>query len=314
MKRSVLRTALILLACAGMVATAAPALAGTHGEKHGTQGEEHSHRLLQQQVTVTGTGSSVTLSTDHVFAGSIQFAVSSTNPAVNGPGGSQVSLFRLKPGKTLQNLFAALQEEFSNTPSVAAKGTRDIVATAIVRGLADVAPGYPETVTETLTPGQYYAMDLANPPTNAPPTLTLLTVAPGGRHIAQTSDLASQVYVKTVDEHFIAPKVWPHEGTYTFTNRADTIHFMQLQPVAPGTTDAQIQQVLTTPAPPGASGPPPGFLAGPTGGNDVVSPGYSLQLSYDLPQGTYVLLCFVADDQTGMPHALMGMHKVIVLK
>ena len=312
MKRSLLRTALVVLAGAGMVATAAPALAGTHGEKHGE--EEHSHRLLEQQVTVTGTGSSVTLSTDHVFAGSIQFAVSSTNPVGPGGGGSDISLFRLKPGKTLPELFSALQKEFSNTPSVAAQGTRDIVATAIVRGLAEVVPGYPETVTETLAPGQYYSMDLANPPTNAPPKLTSLTVVPGGRHIAQTSDLASQVHVKTVDEHFIAPKVWPHKGTYTFTNRADTIHFMQLQPVAPGTTDAQIQQVLTTPPPPGASGPPPGFLAGPTGGNDVVSPGYSLQLSYDLPRGTYVLLCWVADDQTGMPHALMGMHKVVVLK
>lgn len=36
-------------------------------------------------------------------------------------------------------------------------------------------------------------------------------------------------------------------------------------------------------------------------------------MAYNLPAGTYVLLCFVADDVTGMPHALMGMHKVIQL-
>ena len=36
-------------------------------------------------------------------------------------------------------------------------------------------------------------------------------------------------------------------------------------------------------------------------------------MSYNLPKGTYVLLCFVADDLTGMPHAIMGMHKVVVL-
>jgi hypothetical protein len=306
-KRSVLRTALVLLAGSAVVAMATPAFAGTHGE-------EHRHPLVHQQVRVTGTGSSVKLSTRQVFAGSIRFTVATTNPAGPGGGGSQISLFRLKPGKTLPDLFAALKEEFSNTPSVAAKGTRDIVATAIVRGLADVVPGHPETVTETLTAGTYYSMDLANPPTSAPPRLTRLSVVTGGRHIAQHSDLASQVSVSTVDEHFIAPKVWPHKGTYTFANRAHTIHFMQLQPVAPGTTDAQIQRIFTTPPPPGASGPPPGFLAGPTGGNDVVSPGYSLQLTYDLPRGTYVLLCFVADDRTGMPHALMGMHEVIVLK
>ena len=36
-------------------------------------------------------------------------------------------------------------------------------------------------------------------------------------------------------------------------------------------------------------------------------------MTYNLPPGTYVLLCFIADDENGMPHAFMGMHKVIVL-
>jgi len=63
----------------------------------------------------------------------------------------------------------------------------------------------------------------------------------------------------------------------------------------------------------GAMGPPPFATGGPSGGSDVESPGVSLQLTYNLPAGTYVLLCFVADDQTGMPHAMMGMHKVVVL-
>ena len=27
----------------------------------------------------------------------------------------------------------------------------------------------------------------------------------------------------------------------------------------------------------------------------------------------YVLLCFVADDVTGVPHAIMGMHKALYL-
>jgi hypothetical protein len=33
-----------------------------------------------------------------------------------------------------------------------------------------------------------------------------------------------------------------------------------------------------------------------------------------LPAGTYVMLCFIADDEAGMPHAVMGMHKVVHLK
>jgi len=305
MHRTAVRTALVLLSSTALIAVASPALAGGHSSE---QADHHSPQ--QQVVTVTGNGSSVKLSTDHAYAGSIRFVVRSTNKVTDQGGGSDVTLFRLKHGKTLQQFNAALQEEFSQTPAVAAKGTRDLVATVIARGLADVVPRYPETVTETLAAGQYYAMDLSNPP-SGPPALTRFTVLPS-RHPGE-SDIRSQVSVTTVDEHFIAPRVWPHQGTYTFTNRADTLHFMQLQPVKAGTTDAEIQKAFDTP-PSQQTGPPPFFVQGPTGGNDVVSPGYSLQVTYKLPPGTYVLLCFVADDQTGMPHAAMGMHKVVVLK
>ena len=114
-------------------------------------------------------------------------------------------------------------------------------------------------------------------------------------------------------DRFSAPRVLPHRGTLTFVNRADTIHFMDLTPVQDGTTDAQVQTALNVP-PAQQTGPPAFFKQGPSGGADVLSPGGRLQLTYDLPAGTYVLLCFVADDQTGMPHAAMGMHKVVVLK
>jgi len=84
---------------------------------------------------------------------------------------------------------------------------------------------------------------------------------------------------------------------------------MAIQPVEAGTTDRQIQAFFDS----GSQTPPPLFRAGPSGGNDVVSPGGTIRVDYNLPAGTYVLLCFVADDVTGMPHALMGMHKVIQL-
>jgi hypothetical protein len=111
-------------------------------------------------------------------------------------------------------------------------------------------------------------------------------------------------------DRFIAPRVWPHRGTYLFHNIADTIHFMQIMPVKAGTTDAQIQAFLNS----GSQSAPPFARSGPSGGNDVVSPGKTIAVSYNLPRGTYVLLCFVADDVTGIPHAIMGMHLVIRLK
>ncbi len=84
---------------------------------------------------------------------------------------------------------------------------------------------------------------------------------------------------------------------------------MNLTPVKDGTTDRQVQAYFDS-----HSQKPPKFLkAGPSIGNDVTSPGQSLQLTYNLPKGTYVALCFIADDMTGAPHATMGMHKVVVL-
>ena len=52
-------------------------------------------------------------------------------------------------------------------------------------------------------------------------------------------------------------------------------------------------------------------MQSPTMGTDVLTPGKALKLSYALRAGTYVLMCFVADDREGMPHAFMGMHKVV---
>ncbi|MGB6223919.1 MAG: hypothetical protein WBF76_00885 [Pseudonocardiaceae bacterium] len=59
---------------------------------------------------------------------------------------------------------------------------------------------------------------------------------------------------------------------------------------------------------------PPFAQPGPQIEIGVLSPGKHADITYNLPAGTYVLLCFVADDQSGIPHALMGMHKVVTLK
>jgi hypothetical protein len=308
MKRSIRLSLLVLAASGAMVAAAAgPAVASEEGPSGAPNGE------IQQTVHLVGNGHAVRSSAAWVYSGSIHFAVSTTDPQTQNGGGSAVSLFRLKAGKDLDDVTRSLHEEFSQNPSTAAKGTRDILATAIVRGLADVVPGHPETVTEFLSPGTYWLMDLANLPPSGPPQFTRLAVKPAIRHIEQDSDLRSQVTVSTVDEHFQPSTTnWPHAGTYTFTNNADVIHFMQLQPVKPGTTDRDVQRFFDSILS-GKNNVPPPFIPGPTGGNDVVSPGFSLQLTYNLPAGRYVLLCFVADEQTGIPHAFMGMHKVIVL-
>jgi hypothetical protein len=282
------------VATVGVVAAMSPPVANA----------EHRHEI-QQMVRVVGTGHSVHLSRSRVYAGSIRFKVSTTN----AHGGSAITLFRVRRGHRLAQVFAALRKEFD--PATGAKGTRDLRRAAVFRGLADV-DGTSETVTEHLRAGTYYAMDLSGSlPASGRPALTRLRVRHAKPRIEQDSDLASRVRVRVAHDRFHAPRRWPHRGTYRFTNRDDTLHFMEIIPVKRGTSDAEVQAALTSP---NQSGPPPFFRDGPSGGNDVVSPGRTLQVTYNLPRGTYVLACFVIDEETGMPHALMGMHKVVILK
>lgn len=269
-------------------------------------GAETSHPEIQQTVHVTGNGSSAHVDHSTVYSGSIRFAVSSTNPTTPDGGGSDITLFQPKAGKTVSRVLHDLFDEFGSDP---ADGTRELTADATFHGLADVVVGHSAVVTENLTPGKYYLIDIANPP-SGPPPVTTLTVKPAKANIEQDSDVVSQTTVlATSADRFVAPRYWPRQGTLTFRNTSDTLHFMALSPVKDGTTDRQVQAYFDS-----RSQNPPSFLkAGPSIGVDVTSPGQRLQFTYSLPRGTYVALCFVADDVTGMPHAVMGMHKVVVL-
>jgi hypothetical protein len=110
-------------------------------------------------------------------------------------------------------------------------------------------------------------------------------------------------------DSFLAPTVWPRRGTWSLRNADDTVHFMLVQPVKAGTTDDQVQAGLVDGSYPTLLDP-----ERPAVGAEVLSTGRRLAVDYDLPPGSYVLVCFVADESDGMPHAAMGMHLVITLQ
>ena len=149
----VLPTAAVTVSAQGM-ASAAPA--------------RHHHR---HYVSVVGNGSHVSVNHAVLHAGRVTFSVRSTNSA----SGSNISLFRPRPGHTLNQVFVDLQEEFSQTPATAAKGTRDLKRDVWVYGLADVSPARGALVTRNLRAGNYYLMDLGNTP-SGPPDVTRLMV------------------------------------------------------------------------------------------------------------------------------------------
>lgn len=288
-----------------LAGSAGPASAGV------TSGSE-KHRA--QAVRVTGDASGVLhFSTTRLREGTISFRISTSNS-----NGNAVTLFQLHRGVTLAEFAADVQEEFSQDPATAAKGTRDLVRDASFFGLADVQPGTPATATVNLEEGTYYAFDVNTGPPTASSVVRLRVLddrdedrrraeRDGGFDFGRADHLARVSLTST--DRFVVRGHLPARGSVLVRNVADTIHFMALQPVKAGTTDQQIQAYFDS----GSQDPPPFALPGPGVAMDVLSPGQQLILSYSLPKGTYVLLCFVADDVTGMPHALMGMHKVVTL-
>jgi hypothetical protein len=300
-RKLVAKVAALTLAAAGTLAIAGPAAAQGHQAEHATHGTT---------VFVSGDGTHVTLSRSSVNEGRITFKVKSSNPT---PGaGSQITLFRLVGNATLDTFKADLGDEFTSDPMTGARGTRELNRDIRAFGLADVVVGHPAMVTERLTAGRYYLMDLGTQPGPTGPAITTFTVRHSGRGLSdrQWDSRHGPVVKLTSADRFISPRTLPARGTVTVRNVADTIHFMSIGPVKKGTTDKQIQEYFDS----GSQNPPPFGVDGPSVGMDVLSPGRQLQLTYNLPPGTYVLLCYIADDVTGMPHALMGMHKVVTLK
>ena len=253
-------------------------------------------------VTVSGDGTHVAVSSTAVHTGYVTFHVRATT-AVD----SDIVLFRPKAHATLADVVRGFREEFSTNPEVAAKGTRDLTRDAVFYGLAQVSRTTPATVTRRLTRGSYYLVDLGRYPA-VPLHPTALTVRRCGCAHHRPPAFSATVSLTSADR-FVTPGTLPARGTIRVSNLTDTVHFMGLMRVKKGTTDAQVQQYFGS----GAQGPPPFAEKGPGVGMGPQSPGRQARLTYDAPAGTYVMLCFVSDDETGMPHAAMGMHKVVTL-
>ncbi|MBA3780538.1 MAG: hypothetical protein H0X12_01620 [Nocardioides sp.] len=103
----------------------------------------------------------------------------------------------------------------------------------------------------------------------------------------------------------------PAKGTFLFKNADRTTpHFVILQQVAEGTTTDQVLEALRSDQ---QGPPPPWFLPGSLE-TASLSSGRKMTVNYDLPPGQYVIMCFFPDPRMhGMPHALMGMLKMIHL-
>jgi hypothetical protein len=132
----------------------------------------------------------------------------------------------------------------------------------------------------------------------------LSVTAPSG---PQTLPAVDGNVVAQTNRRFGGDTTLPANGTINFTNHStESPHFLDLQQVKPGTTRKQVIEALQS------NGPGP-FLSG-VAGTDALTTGQSMNVHVHLPAGTYAEMCFFPDPKTGMPHALMGMVRIVKLK
>lgn len=133
------------------------------------------------------------------------------------------------------------------------------------------------------------------------------TLRAGAVRKARTPDVDGRIVARQGPK-WTGSSMLPAKGTFKFKNADKTVpHFVILQQVAEGTTTDQVLAFLQT-----EQGPPP-FLEGSLETGSLSS-GRSMTVNYDLPPGQYVIMCFFPDPHMGgMPHALMGMLRMIHL-
>jgi hypothetical protein len=92
-----------------------------------------------------------------------------------------------------------------------------------------------------------------------------------------------------------------------FANASKEIHFLDMAGVKAGTTSADVRKAFTRPG-------EPKFFTGEGLVVEVISPGVVVAVKARVAPGGYLLTCFVPSESDGMPHALMGMWKLVSVR
>lgn len=273
-------------------ATAIATVALTTGAAVGSLATEANALSSPRVITATMSAKAVRLSVGgSVHAGRVIFTV------VSPSGDHVLQLARLAPGYRLAEAGRDINLAFSGN----LKAIHRVDTLIHWFGGADARPGHPGRFAETLYAGTYLAIDQNS---NAHTWLHVFG-AP-----TPTAWIRAGSLISAWNHGFsTAPAVLPRSGWTLFRDTADEPHFLDIEQVKASTTATMVRSYLHS----GAQGSPPWALAAGTG-SGVISPHTQILFHYNLPAGKYLLMCWWPDDKTGMPHALMGMWKLVWLR
>jgi hypothetical protein len=251
-------------------------------------------------VTATLTSRGPVITGPHTWRpGSVRIAV------VSQVADEELTLLRFRSGYSYARFLADGVRAHGHTAAARA-ALRRIFAETVFAGGVDLFAGQSASFTVTVQPGTYFLGEMTSRPHFTP---IRVFGAP------QTARLASAAVVTATDSGYrLDHSTLPASGTITIRNAGDRPHRLNLIPVKPGTTRAQLGAYLRKTG--GRdNAPPPSFaLNGPQLGIADVSAHQLMQLSYELPPGEYALIDFDQNMTNGRPEALEGMYAIATLR
>jgi hypothetical protein len=224
--------------------------------------------------------------------------------AVSREADQEVTLLHFRPHYTYAD-FVADGKRSQGHDAAARAAVAHVFANTVFDGGVDLFRGQSADFTVTLKPGIYYLGEMTDRP-----QLTRIRVT-GDWSTATTPSAAT---ITAVDGAYRVTGQLPAKGTIAITNAGRRPHRANLIPVKPGTTRAALGAYIRRTGGDDNAPAPPFALNGPQLGTADVSPGRRMQLTYDLPAGTYALIDFDHDLKTGRPDSLEGMYAVVTLR
>ncbi|MCO5226841.1 MAG: hypothetical protein M9934_00990 [Thermomicrobiales bacterium] len=172
-----------------------------------------------------------------------------------------------------------------------------------------IVSGTEAWVIADLTPGAWHATTLGGSTLAVPFEVTGEFPADVATPEADVVLDMFEMDFKILEGEFVAG-----DNVVTVRNSGAQIHFSDISRVPDGTTEEQVEALFNsfmtgTPDPNAIAedaATPVGLVPEQSGGTEV-----TLQIS--LEPGTYLFTCWAADPETGMPHAMMGMHELITV-
>lgn len=241
-------------------------------------------------ISATVSASTITV-TGAVQSGAVNVASTAT-------GGKEPSvvLFALKPGVSVAEFYAYLNENKTRDPNTAGKYGSIVFDVDAGKGKATEA----QTV---LAPGQYIAVNAEGEKSSTwPRTSLVIAASPSPAALP-----AAQAVEKTIEYAFKGPKVLHVGEVVRFENEGYLVHMDDGIGAKSAKAAAKIAKALATGNEKGlqklASGSEANF-AGP------ISSGAFQQETITAKPGWYVQVCFMPT-QDGRPHILLGMERVI---